>query len=307
MEERHDEQRTRLESDFGFRGRRAPHRLGHAHHDDVLDVCYRLAMRDGRTFRLPGGARRVQNREDVVLIDRRFGHPRIVEVGGQLRERPNCGVGRAVESEDVLQGRQRCEPIAHECNAARVADEHLRFRVAEPELELLRLPPRVERHERRAEDGARPPRDHPLGHVRRHEGDPVAALHAQTRERTREYACEPVVLAVREASVFLHDPVDVGTRRVLSHQLAQGAHALFVDLHRMPGDVFDDDLEGAARAGELCDRIDRRHAYSFWTTSNASRSLPVLTGPRSLCWAWPLPNAWLFSQRSKSSVDRQRV
>ena len=82
--------------------------------------------------------------------------------------------------------------------AAGVGDQHLGLGVVEPELELFGLPPRVQRHDDRAEHRARPERHDPLGIVGRQEGDAIADPDAEPGQRRRDRARRPVVLAERQ-------------------------------------------------------------------------------------------------------------
>ena len=203
MEERHDEQRRRLQTGFGLRAAGCP-RIACATPMTMMFCTFAIAWRCETVAPLgfPGRARRVEDREDVVLVDRRHrgmpGSPGSVD---ELRERARIRrVARgAVDDEDVLERRAAIEAVAH-ARARRRASAISTFalRVTEPELELLGLPPRVQRHERRAEDRARPPRDDPFGHVRRDERDAVAALRrrappASAPARARRRSCSPKV------------------------------------------------------------------------------------------------------------------
>ena len=125
---------------------------------------------------------------------------------------------------------------------------------------------------------------------------------------------EQIVFRVRVPAVTLNQPVEVAARVGLLHQLAQRRHALLVDLRGVADDVFDDDLEGAARPGDLReDRVRARHdqagsgASSDCTTSNDHNSLPVPTGPCVLCERCPCWNAGLFTHASKSAAVRHFV
>ena len=200
VEQRHDEQRGRPQRRVGLGRRGAAHRRGDAAHDDVLEVGDRLAVRERRALRLTRRARRVEDREQIVLVDEARRHARVARIRDELGERTRRRVGRVgADDEHVLQLADLRQPLADHREALDVGDQHLGARVDETELELLGLPPRVQRHEDRAEDRARPPRDHPLGNVRGHQRDPIAALDAELGQLRREHARAPVVLAERVA------------------------------------------------------------------------------------------------------------
>ena len=125
--------------------------------------------------------------------------------------------------------------------------------VGETELELLGLPPRVERHRDGAEERAGPEHDHPFGCVGRDDRDAVTADHADRLESARAAPGGLVVLAERQPALPLHEPGQIGARRALRHHLAEGMHALAVHLGRLAQHGLDDDLEGPSGPRELGD------------------------------------------------------
>ena len=154
VEQRHDEQRRRLHARFAPRGGGVPRiAVGDAEHDDVRQVRDHLAVRERRALRLAGRARRVEDREEVVLVERRFveiGRPspsrRTSAANGARRPRL---VGHVADHEHVLE-RRDLRRAGRAITASRRASPISTFASEsfEPELELLGLPPRVERARR---------------------------------------------------------------------------------------------------------------------------------------------------------------
>ena len=73
-------------------------------------------------------------------------------------------------------------------------------------------------------------------------------LDAELEQRGRDPAHERVVLAVGQAAVALHDPVDVAAAVGARDEVAHRREPLAVHLQRDAEDVLDDDLERPARA-----------------------------------------------------------
>ena len=156
-------------------------------HDDVLQVRDHLAVRDasrpsaGRSCPTCRGSRGGRPRRSATPAsrDRRRRRP-------APRTAAPVASAALVDHEDVLAATgSPASRSRDDADAAGVADQHLRLGVVEAELELLGLPPRVQRHERRAEDRARPERDHPLGHVRRARARRGRRADAERRPATR--------------------------------------------------------------------------------------------------------------------------
>ncbi len=276
---------------FGLGRWRPAHRRRDTAHDDVLEVRDRLAVRERRTLGLTGRARRVEDREQVVLFDEAGRVAAVVAGRGARRTRaPDARRARRsrthARSARISGNRSRTISMRRSSAMSTFASESLRPNSSSSAfhhaLSGTRTAPRIAH----------------AHHVSTHSG--LFAEHSATRSprstpsparsTADEHAREPVVLAERVPAVTLNQPVEVAARVGLLHQLAQRRHALLVDLRGVAEDVFDDDLEGSAGPGELReDRVRARHdqagsgARSACTTSNDHSSLPVPTGPCVLC------------------------
>ena len=179
------------------------------------------------------------------------------------------------------QVRERVDDAFEDRPPLLIGPEHLRAGVAEREVELLALPPRVERHARRADRRAGPEQHDPLDVVRRDDGHAVAGTDAELEKLGRGPADLRVVLGEGESTVALHHPVDVVARVGRGDEVAHRADPLAVHLQRDAEHLLDDDLERAAGARQLLERARSRHevgASSCCTTSNDQSSACVLTG-----------------------------
>ena len=325
VEEGHDEQRRglHLARQFG-RSLAAAAAVRDAEAEDVLQVREGLAVRERGALRPPCGARRVQDREQVIFVDvvgRQ--RPRVV-AEQQLAAGPGDTIGFVqIRHEYVLELRQRVHSMAHRLPPLRVAEQQLGARVAQSELELVGLPPRVQWHDHGADRRRRPPQHHPLDVVRRDDGDAVAVADAQLPERCGDATNLRVVLVVGQTTIALDEEVDAGAPVRHRDQLAQRVQPVLVHLERDAQDVLGDDLERAARPRELGedgilesgrDLVDGHRgsgvltgASSCWITSKDHSSLPVPTGPPPLWALCPCWKAGLLTHAWNSSSDRQRV
>ncbi len=206
VEQRHDEQGRRLV--LGALLAPPRRRAGLVGQREVHEVGERLAVGDRGALGLAGRARRVEDREDVVLVDGDVGERARVVGDEQLHPGTRHAVGLVeVHHEDVLEGGDVLDDVVDDHPPLRVAEEHLGPRVAEREVQLLGLPPRIQRHARGADARTRPEHHHPLDRVRGEHRDAVAALDAQLAQGDARLAGEGVVLAEREPAVALDEPV----------------------------------------------------------------------------------------------------
>ena len=111
MEQRNDEQRRGLQRRCRL-GRRRRRRIGAAtpRHEDVLQVGDRLAVRERRALRLTGRARRVEDREEVVLVDGASGSIARVAGRDQLGARPGRRRRAASSADRRTRARARGAP-----------------------------------------------------------------------------------------------------------------------------------------------------------------------------------------------------
>ena len=126
MEQRHDEQRRRLQSGFRFGRRRSAHRGRDPEHDDVLQVRDRLPMCQRRTLRCAGRARRIRDGEQVVFVDRRVWNPGIFRERGQVRECANGCVALATDLEDMFDRGEGGKTVAQGVDPATVGNQDTR-------------------------------------------------------------------------------------------------------------------------------------------------------------------------------------
>ena len=98
----------------------------------------------------------------------------------------------------------------HDGRELGVGQEHLRFAVVEAERDRRGVLPVVERVEDGTERRHRVVRLEHRRHVRRHDGDGVAAAHAASRERGREPAAARLELAIGERKAAVPDRDLVG-------------------------------------------------------------------------------------------------
>src|SRR5262249_25628451 len=186
--------------------------------------------------------------EQVVLVDvgRR---ERVVVVGKQLRTRPGDAVRRVeVQDEHVLEIGKPGDAIADRGPALRVTEQQLGARVAQTELELLGLPPRIERYGDGADRRGRPPQHNPFDVVRRQNRYAIAVTDPEVYERRRDSTHERVVVAVVDPAIALHEKVRAGAPVGHRDQVGKRVQTVLVDLERHPEHVLGDDLERAARS-----------------------------------------------------------
>ena len=119
---------------------------------DVYMIASRSSSASGASSRSSADRRR----------DRRTGERRDARAHRPRRRRSTSPITNTCSTDGICS-----KPVGDHGEPARVADQHLRLGVVQAELELLGLPPRVQRHDDRAERGARPERDDPVGVVRR--------------------------------------------------------------------------------------------------------------------------------------------
>ena len=183
--------------------------------------------------------------------------------------------------------------------------------VAEREVELLGLPPRVERHARGAHARARPEHHDPLDGVRGEHRDAVAGADAELVERDRDLAGLGVVLAEGEPPVALHQPVGVGTGVADGDDVAHRPEPVLVDLQRDAEDVLGrrsrTGRRGRAARSIVGAAVMRRARPRAGRRRTATAPRGWTPGPSPVCCRCPCWNAALDIQAWKSSSLRQRV
>ena len=212
----------------------AAHRARDAEHDDVLQVRDHLAVRERRALRLPGRARRVEDREQVVLVDRRLRQPGSPspatssgtarrDVAGRRRSRTRARArgSPASRSRDDRRCRRASQISTFASESARPNSSSSAFHHAfsgTSDAPSIAHAQNVTTHS---------------GTFAEHERDAVAAPTPSSASDAASTRASAVVLAEREAARSpCTTEVDVGARALLRHELAQRAHALLVDLRR---------------------------------------------------------------------------
>ena len=184
--------------------------------DDLLDRrrrCHHVVVGQLHALRLARRTRRVDQGEDVVLIDfvGRCGHVE-VRVGAldvPQRHRPLRGV--AVDDDHVLELRQLLAGRFDHGKEGLLDDRHLRVGVGAQVDDLLRRIGRVDRERRRAEHRRGEVGEMELGPIAEHQGDGVTSADAELGQPAGQRVDPPQQLrpGQRDAVVGRADGDDV--------------------------------------------------------------------------------------------------
>ena len=219
-------------------------------------------MSPGRTSATAAGLARLreglERQAAVVPAGVLIEHPEALELGGH-----------ALEHLEVLE-------------EARLGDEDARSGVGEDVLELGAARRRVERHEDRAEPGAREPRVHDLEPVLRHDRDAVAVAHAALGEARRRGA------RPRRASRRTSAVVSPTRRNVLLAECAAAWRSSSAGSVRSPGGrrSIRDKLAAARRPAAAPARSRPRPRCG---ARSRRRAAPRARGPRPVRRRAPSP------------------
>ena len=199
MEQRHHEQRGRLQARCHLRRRRSAHACGDPEHDDVRQVGDHLAVRERRALRPARRSRRVDDREEVVFVEWRL--VEIVGAGGEIRRTARRADAAARHRRSRTRARSTgccAEPVGDHASAARVADQHLRAGVVRDRTRAPR-PSTTRSTARRPRPTPRTPRTRPPSRgcspstTRRGRRHGCRAARARTRPRA-PVVCSPKVM-----------------------------------------------------------------------------------------------------------------